>query len=255
MGNRFGSAALLWCAFAAAAHAQGPRRVEIQLIGPCAAVEQRLSGEITVVRNDDESDDAIFPVERLETGRWSGDAPDSIDTRRDHFSLRLPGQGRTDCHEPDQRGGAVARFTFRCCSPQRGRTVFMDVEADEVVGYYLRAVPRSPDEPQSVGCTEYGPFDQPATNVQFARESLRLQLTGAPNQDAPGLLVDDPAVIPNAGQGGSKPFRLHTVVDAFARQRARGRAGTLPTLSSNGREFDYKTLSDIGLRNLKVTVE
>jgi hypothetical protein len=109
---------------------------------------------------------------------------------------------------------------------------------------------------RSVPCSEHGVFDEgegTVEDVQFGREKLSLQLDQEPNPRMPGLLVDDPAVVRNAGRGGQKTLVPRSaILYALALQRKRKHGGDL---SSNAGDDDLIKFREAGLNRVGVTVK
>jgi hypothetical protein len=239
--------ALIVLAFTADAQ-EIDRPVDILLTPTC----NNVPNEIRVVMNDDEND--AFPATRTapDSCRWNGILRGPVPPRS-HFSLRL-GIGRTDCHTVENPGGSVVRLRFECCAAEPARIVGINTVQAVIVGY-VRAIQKTSDV-RSVPCSEHGVFDEgegTVEDVQFGREKLSLQLDQEPNPRMPGLLVDDPAVVRNAGRGGQKTLVPRSaILYALALQRKRKHGGDL---SSNAGDDDLIKFREAGLNRVGVTVK
>jgi hypothetical protein len=251
------------CALAlsvAAANAQAPpsdahvvvRKAELTLVpaGACRAAP----AELQVVIND--VDTEPFRAVRQPSGVWLAEPTRLFDATRAQASVRFE-DIRTDCERSgwrrDEKNRDVWLATFAFSCPVAG-VHEITIRAPNVYVSYVRELSGK------VPCRERGTFpndNEPhsVVAVRFSQERLRLQIgEKKANINAPGLLVDDPAVIKDAKNGGHVAFDRERVVDALSKQRLRANASVSPGLSSNARKVDDATLLALGFKGVDLKV-
>lgn len=242
------AASITFC-IAGAAYAQSrPARTYIVTTAKITLKECEAPDKISaVIGQVDSSDDAI---KKSNERTWTVEFEDSAD-RFDAdatYARAFFGSKTTDCQKshPDKRGDLyVGSFTLTC---QSGKTRKLTVLAPAARFHYVRKMNTASD------CWQGELFREERDLRGFlaSNESIRLQFGNEkPDPRAPGLLINDPAVLADPRNGVGAKLDRNKILDALASQRDRGLQNVVPTNSPNARVFDEKNTAAAGLKTIQ----
>jgi hypothetical protein len=207
--------------------------------------------DVSIVMDDD--DNHWFGLDNVGKCLWTRDLGErnSFSTKFSHFSLRVD-SGRTDCRQAGaNEKELVAEFEFTCCKDDTARNLHVKTVPPMPVSY-LRDVPQTRGEP-TLRCVERGSFpegDGRIGNTQFHGEKIYLQLGRAkPMPGINGLPLNDIVL-----DGRTVLLTRDGVVYRLFVQRAKGKAGSAPTLSSTAISIDVKKLTELKLESAEFDV-
>lgn len=208
---------------------------------------------VRLVINGNDFPESRVRLKRVEGCEWEADLGDAtISTSTARFSLRA-GVARSDCQKAaanEKPRFANLHFSYR---PGTFRNVSVKIEPSMPFSY-VRKVPLSRN-PGALGvpCTEQAMFPEgegAIGNTDFSGEDVYLHLWPvARNQQTFGLLLDK--VVSDKG-----PMVLgrHDVAQRLTVQRAQGKGGSAPTLSSNAIDFDLRKLAELKFERARIEV-
>ena len=190
----------------------------------------------------------------------------SISTSTARFSLRGT-VARSDCRKATPSGN-VADIEFACCIEGTPRNMSVTIEPAMTVSYVRAVPPFAGGRRPGIHCFETATFDQgrgAINQAQFEGENLYLQfgqvewkqllqtLPGSkqfdPKRQMPGLLLNR-----IAARDGTLVLTRNDVAYQMTVQRAKGQAGSAPTLSSNAISIEIKRLTDLKLERTRIEV-
>jgi hypothetical protein len=241
-------------------------QIKIEIAGQCSDGDKILA----VINGDERNQHLLRPDERVSGTSvwifpWPDKRPSAFPNAKLTASLRLK-HARTYCRiaeqQPNRTGDLIASFSFPCDGQPAQEVNILTESTDQAVAVplsYVRMIGKNPDSQDNGDCEcletggSSGALAVPA--VRFPAEAFWLQIGRTlPRRKAPGLFVNDPAVIEHAENGGHRVLDREDVVCALAAQRVAGRQGPNPDLSSNAMEVDSKTLEDIRLKSIDLKV-
>jgi hypothetical protein len=189
------------------------------------------------------------------TCRWTADlGAGSISTGKARFSLRAD-RARSDCQRASPNEEEMsADLEFACCVQGPLHSMSVKTVPSMSVTYYrnVRAFAGS-RVPGIKDCVEKATFDAGEGSIgqaQFNGEDVYLNY-GQYNwkQQPPGLLLNKIVV-----DGRPLDLTRDDVVFRMTVQRAQGKAGSVPTLSSNAIALENKRLTDLKLERTRIEV-
>ena len=179
------------------------------------------------------------------TCRWKADLGDgSISTSVARFSLRAD-LARSGCQKAAANEAELtANLEFSCCVKGPFRNVSVKIEPPMQVSYARNVRPFAGDRIPGIPCLETAVFAQgqgAIGNAQFDGEDVYLNFGRFdPKRPTLGLLLNNIVV-----DDGRLVLTLDGMIYRLIVQRAKGKARSAPTLSSNAITIDIKKLSDL----------
>jgi hypothetical protein len=215
-------------------------KLEVTLVG--TACPNNPPAPLLVIDGDEAH---AVPLQRDGAG-WTFASKTALDLRRSLFSLRLGGS-RSDCQkaQPRREGDTYLGLLDFVCSAAPVTQLRVSVLPPTLQVKYVRELPKSGVNADSIKCEEFGEFQSsaPITDLRFPFERLMLQLdVSERTAEAPALEVTDRVLARARRQRGR--LERADMLDALAVARAAGEHAP-STLASNARAADAKRLKNL----------
>ncbi|HEX2121739.1 MAG TPA: hypothetical protein VHL59_08865, partial [Thermoanaerobaculia bacterium] len=218
-------------------------RVNVLVTGKrCAELK-----EVYLVINGEDLEDQWVRLEPAGTCRWTADlGAGSISTSIAQFSIRGD-LARSDCQKAAANEEALtANLEFACCVQGPLRNVRVKIVPPMPVSYVRAVRPFAGARVRGIPCLERATFSEGEGSIghtQFTGEDVYLHLGPADRKRQMfGLLLDD-----IVDDDGPLVLTRDGVVYRMVVQRAKGKARSAPTLSSNAISLDIKKLGELKL--------
>lgn len=210
--------------------------------------------EVYLVINRDDLEDRWVRLEPAGTCRWTADLGDgSISTSIAEFSLRGD-FARSDCQKAAANEEDLsAELEFACCVQGPLRNMSVKIQPPMPVTYIRDVKPFPGARVRGIPCRESATFSEGQGSIgqaQFSGEDVYLHLGPFDGKrQTLGLLLDDVV-----DDDGTLVLTRDGVVYRMAVQRAKGKARSAPTLSSNAITLDSKKLGELKLERAEIEV-
>lgn len=249
----FRIAKTLVCVLLAAAAAQAQittSHVKVLVTGKrCSELK-----DVYLVINGDDLEDRWVKLDPAGTCRWTADlGSGTISTSNARFSLRGD-FARSDCQNAAANETELsANLEFACCVQGPLRNVSVKIEPPMPVSYVRDVRPFAGARIRGIRCLERATFSEgqgAISHAQFSGEDIYLQLGPVDRKrQTIGLLLDDIVV-----DDGTLVLTRDGVVYRLIVQRAKGKGGSAPTLSSNAISLDIKKLGELKFQRAEIEV-
>jgi hypothetical protein len=210
--------------------------------------------EVYLVINGEDLEDRWVRLEPAGACRWTADLGDgSISTSIARFSLRGD-FARSDCQKAAANEEELsANLEFACCVQGPLRNVSVKIQPPMPVSYTRNVRPFPGARIRGIPCIEQATFSDGQASIghaQFTGEDVYLNLGPFDRRrQTLGLLLDD-----IVDDDGTVILTRDGVVYRMAVQRAKGKARSAPTLSSNAIAVDIKKLGQLKLERAEIEV-
>lgn len=210
--------------------------------------------DVYLVINGNDREDRWVRLEPAGTCRWTADLGNgTISTKNAKFSLRGD-FARTDCQKATANETELtANLEFACCVQGPLRNVGVRIEPPMPFTYMRNVRPSTGTRVPGVPCIEKATFDEGQGTIghtQFSGEDVYLHLWPVDRKQRTfGLLLDN-IVVDNRPRVLTRDDVAHQLMV----QRAQGKGGSVPTLSSNAMALDLKKLAELKFERAQLEV-